>query len=761
MLGDTGRDANIMTQPDINAELGLAQSESIDLFATAIQFYRSALRRKWIVFLAFGASFGLAATYYLSATRLYASKAELIVLHTGGSALDKEGNNNSEITSQMPNYERILQSDNVLKSALKSLPDEHRKDFVDVDGAQWLEQFRSRMNVSTLRNTNVISISFRSIDPETAYVVVGSLVDSYLKFTNSMHKGETESELDILAVERLQTETELRSKESQLLGLKRNSQVLFGTNEQPTNVLSERVIALNTAYIEAKRRTVDTRALSLSIEQAVARGEDIEDFASQLDEGLGAKLLEHHSGLGTDDAYTKARISQDLLADQAELSNLRETHLANHPKIIELQDRIRLSTDYLQSQHSLRSAQLKNMTSQELGPRLVLLARRQFQLAKNHELEVYNQYIIARDEALRTGHQLAQIELLQHEVTQLRDYYNIVLDAIKGKSLAKESGISAEEITPPSVDFRPVTPKLSVTVLLALALGFIGGGVGVYVLDLVDDRFHSPDDLRITIGSPILAMIRKLPQIGQSGLSTIHPFAKPNSVESEAFRTLRTAIEFSGDEMRRITISSTEPSDGKTTVMNSLAVAFAQSGKRTLVIDGDMRRPGTTKLYELSSHRGLSNVLKDQRPVEEMADDCIQATELKNLFVMAAGPRPVNPVELLSSDRFAEFIAWAETQFDQLLIDAPPSLAVADVQVIGMHMDAAILIVRPDKNKRKMVIRAAESLSSLGCRLLGIVVNHIEPNSGSDYGYGYGYGYGEEYGHDADAQDTDYTQQAA
>jgi capsular exopolysaccharide synthesis family protein len=272
----------------------------------------------------------------------------------------------------------------------------------------------------------------------------------------------------------------------------------------------------------------------------------------------------------------------------------------------------------------------------------------------------------------------------------------------------------------------------------------------VYILDFVDDRFHSPDDLRQTLGTPILAMIRKLPQLAPNGLESLYPYAKPNSVESEAFRTLRTTIDFHPDGLRRITISSTEPSDGKTTVMASLGVAFAQSGKRTLMIDGDMRRPGLTRLFNLTSSPGLSNILKDEQPAWDVAGKYVVHTNLKGLDVIPAGPRPVNPVELLTGDRLAELIGWAEQNYDQLLIDAPPSLAVADVQVIGRLVDAALLTVRPDKNKRKMVIRAAEALTVLGCNLLGIVVNHVEPKSGTDYayGYGYGYGYGEGYGHD-------------
>ncbi|MEZ6052135.1 MAG: polysaccharide biosynthesis tyrosine autokinase [Planctomycetaceae bacterium] len=279
---------------------------------------------------------------------------------------------------------------------------------------------------------------------------------------------------------------------------------------------------------------------------------------------------------------------------------------------------------------------------------------------------------------------------------------------------------------------------------MSLFLGFVAACATIYVMDLLDDRFHSPDDLRSQLGVPILAMVQRLNPIGDRGIRSLHTYARANSPESEAFRTLRTALEFTGNGSRKLTISSTEPGDGKTTVLANLAVAYAQSGKRTLVIDGDMRRPGLTRLFHRNGQSGLASVLRDKRPILDSVIGAIQQTEMDNLHVLPAGPRPVNPVELLSSDRLSELLAWAETSYDQILIDAPPSLAVTDAAIIGRLVDGAILTVRPDRNRRKLVLRASEALTSLGCNLLGVVINSMQARS-DEYGYAYGHG---EYGHD-------------
>lgn len=730
----------------------LTRGESIDLLATVLRFYRSLLRRKLVVMGALTVTMSLAAVYYVTATRLYESKAELIFLNAGGHVMDDEQSDHKDLISRMPDYERVMQSDRVIKATLRSLPEDHLDDFLDADPDQWLEQFRRRMSQSTLRNTNAMTVSFRSVDPETAFVVVEALITAYLTEMNSLHHVQMQEFVRILQQDKVQKELEIQSLENQLESLKNESQVLFSSEDKPTNVLADRVSELNTAYVEAQKQAYAAKASLFAITEAANRGDDLQSFLQEFDPALAANMLGEHLGVGGSDAYALSRMQTDLLDAQAELTKLLQTHGPSHPLVVERQQRISQLQQFLAEHRRMTSDGLTQISAKELGPRLVQMARRRYEVHAQREIEAKGAFQLAHQEALQIESQINRMAVVQGELERARTNYAKLMEGIDARELSKESGVQVSPISPPKIDRRPVTPKLSSTVLMGLIAGLLFGGMAVYILDFVDDRFHSPDDLRQTIGSPILAMIRKLPHLSGHGLETLYPYAKPNSVESEAFRTLRTAIEFNPEELRRITISSTEPSDGKTTVMASLGVAFAQAGKRTLMIDGDMRRPGLTRLFNLSSSPGLSNILKDDRPAWDVAKDYVVPTGLAGLDVIPAGPRPINPVELLTGERLPELIAWAEGNYDQLLIDAPPSLAVADVQVIGRQVDAALLTVRPDKNRRKMVIRAAEALTSLGCNLLGIVVNHVEPKHGGDYayGYGYGYGYGEGYGHDDD-----------
>jgi capsular exopolysaccharide synthesis family protein len=290
-------------------------------------------------------------------------------------------------------------------------------------------------------------------------------------------------------------------------------------------------------------------------------------------------------------------------------------------------------------------------------------------------------------------------------------------------------------------------------------LAGLGGGIGlVYVLDILDDRFRSPEELRSQLGAPVLAMVRQMDDLQALGLQGIHVHVTPDAVTSEAFRTLRTTLAFAQEDTTRMVISSAEPGDGKTTVMANLAVSFVQSGKKTLLIDADLRRPGLTNLMGMKGQSGLTDLLSGAGPVPECASQLVRQTDLAGFDFLPAGPRRPNPAELLNGSRLADLLAWAESIYDQILIDSPPALAASDASIIGRLVDGVVLVVQPRKNQRRLVLRAAESFTSLGVNLLGVVVNRVTADKAdaiygySSYGYGYGYGYGDGYGSESESE---------
>jgi capsular exopolysaccharide synthesis family protein len=291
--------------------------------------------------------------------------------------------------------------------------------------------------------------------------------------------------------------------------------------------------------------------------------------------------------------------------------------------------------------------------------------------------------------------------------------------------------------------------------LASLMGGLFVGGVIAYVQDVLDDRFASPEEMSTQLGVAVLSMVRKLDALEGDGLAKVHTHLAPNKPETESFRTLRTALTLSAGATDRIAVSSAEPGDGKTTITANLAVSFAQAGKKTIVIDADLRKPGMTALMGLKGQPGVADVLYGSEHPATTAAALVHKTELELLDVLPAGLRRPNPAELLGGQNFVELLAWAEANYDQILVDCPPVLAVSDAQIVGRLVDGAILVVQPLKNHRRLVSRACHSFSATGTNVLGIVANGLSQQTGRGYGYAYeyGHGYGYGYGHDTSTEE--------
>lgn len=207
---------------------------------------------------------------------------------------------------------------------------------------------------------------------------------------------------------------------------------------------------------------------------------------------------------------------------------------------------------------------------------------------------------------------------------------------------------------------------------------------------------------------------------------------QPKSSSAEAFRTLRTNIQFSyvDDSLKTIVITSTSPGEGKSTVLANLAVAFAQSGRKVLIVDCDLRRPTVHKNFNISNSMGLTNVLIKEKSI----DECIRVTEEENLLAITSGAIPPNPSELLGSKRMIEFIKDVGLRFDIILLDAPPVLVVTDAQVLSKVSDGVLLLSSYGTTEKKALVKAKEHLDKVGAKVLGVILNKVKEDKNSYYG---------------------------
>lgn len=217
---------------------------------------------------------------------------------------------------------------------------------------------------------------------------------------------------------------------------------------------------------------------------------------------------------------------------------------------------------------------------------------------------------------------------------------------------------------------------------------------------------------------------------------------EPRSTASEAYRTLRTNIQFAGLDQpcRSILITSTTAGEGKTTTAANLGAVLAQTGSRVCLIDSDLRRPSLHRLFEFENDRGLTTALLDDLPFAEVA----RPTRVPNLSVLTSGPLPPNPAELVGSKRMRDLVEGAASNFDVILCDSPPVLAVSDPIALTTQCDGVLFVVRVSKVPHDIIKRALGQIEAVKGKILGVLLNYVNPR-GHGYRYHYRYYYYEPY----------------
>jgi polysaccharide biosynthesis transport protein len=302
----------------------------------------------------------------------------------------------------------------------------------------------------------------------------------------------------------------------------------------------------------------------------------------------------------------------------------------------------------------------------------------------------------------------------------------------------------AQIAEPAAVPSTPVAPRPVRNAVLALALGALLGIGLAFTVELLDDRLHTRDELSALTQRPVLAsipLVKTLPNDNAGAMVTI---GDPASVAAEAYRGLRTSIQFvTLDGPRRLLMTSAMPGDGKSTTTANLGVVFAAIGFRTLLVDADLRRPKLSRLLELESGElplgdgpGLSTVLLGSHEV----DDAIRTVAgVERLDLLPTGTLPPNPSELLSLPAADKLFAELGQRYDLVLVDTAPVLAVTDAQVLATKLDGVMLVVDASRATRTSTAAATGQITSVGARLLGTVWNRATGGMGDGYGYGYGY----------------------
>jgi polysaccharide biosynthesis transport protein len=335
------------------------------------------------------------------------------------------------------------------------------------------------------------------------------------------------------------------------------------------------------------------------------------------------------------------------------------------------------------------------------------------------------------------------------EIAQLQDDINVLEGNLRRLetnyanllSTTQRGAVNTLRVVEEAQSGRPVNPQHTATIFTAASIGLVLAAAAAYILEYMDDTVKTPYHVTRLTNLSVLAGILDMGDKDQ--LLTVK---QPRAPVSEAFRVLRTGIQYSSvdNPSKTLLIAGPTPREGKTTTAANLAVVMAQAGNRVLLIDADLRRPRMHRLFDLPNRRGLTSLLLEfdsARREEEakiLVREMTQATLVDGLQLLTSGPVPPNPSELLGSKKMKNLLEMLSGQFDFVIIDSPPILSVTDAAVLSTQVDGTLLVIRANKARRNLVRQATGILRDVNANLIGAVLNAI-PERSEAYRFYYHY----------------------
>jgi non-specific protein-tyrosine kinase len=331
----------------------------------------------------------------------------------------------------------------------------------------------------------------------------------------------------------------------------------------------------------------------------------------------------------------------------------------------------------------------------------------------------------------------AERDRLESLQAQYRQTLTYLLQSYESVRLAEaQTTSSVTQVEPAAVPVHPVSPRVITNTILASIVGVLLAGGIIFLIETLDDTLRDPEEASRQLGVPILGFIARYTMPDEPPITV----SEPRAPVAEAFRALRTNIQFASVDrsLHSLLVTSPSPADGKSTVVANLGVVMAQGGRSCVLVDSDLRRPRIHKLLRLSNQSGMSELFVQS---QIHLDGSLQKTEVPNLYVLTSGSLPPNPSELLGSEKMLEILRQIEGQSDLLIVDSPPVLAVTDASVLAPRMDGVLLVVKPGVTKFMAVKQAVEQLRRVGANVIGLVLNEVEFKRSRYYYKSYYYTY--------------------
>ncbi|MDB5340221.1 MAG: capsular exopolysaccharide family [Planctomycetaceae bacterium] len=605
---------------------------------------------------------------------------------------------------------------------------------------------------------NVFELTFNWGNEHDAREILEAVIDSYNDYLVTSRKRHGEHSVDSIRLAADNLWAEVKAKEKEYLAFRQTAPLIWktaaGANGQAgdtTNVYQERVREYEAERRKNREQITEVKSKISALEDAIQKGEPREKLEilarkmMQLEGGVAA------AGLGGDTGQISTLQSTliPLMLEEAKL--VRAGFGQRYYGLMTVRQNIKQVKEFYRRQGVVLPeetiAKGPDGVVEVIAPTdaisvLQLSLRYHLQQLQNRDIELTTVFEDANKDAKKFDHFLTTDQQYNDDIRRMRTLHMEEVNRLdRARMVVDDEGYSMEQIAPV---FTEKSKKRMIQCLgMGGALGFAVAFGLSYLLVMSDHRLKSADDMRTQLGLSVLGQVPSFTPASMQSAARARPdleptlfyITRPGSHEAEAYRSVRTALFFRCQKAghKVIQITSPEPQDGKTTVAANLALAMAHAGKKVLLIDADMRCPNVHKIFHLRHEVGLSDVAMG----EILFENAVQTCEIAGLHILSAGMTPTNPAELLGNIAFERLVNQLRSEYDYIIIDTPPLMAVSDPSVVASRVDVLLLVVRMGKNKITTIRNGCETLSALGVNIIGTVVNDVPNTESKQYGGAY------------------------
>jgi polysaccharide biosynthesis transport protein len=547
------------------------------------------------------------------------------------------------------------------------------------------------LSVELVKNSRIVVVSYRSFNPEFAALVANTTAKAYVEETLDMNMVTTRRSLEWMTKKAESERKNLENAENSLQAYMKANDIV--TLENRIAITPDELKELSTQLVRAETERKRIEALY----------REVRNIAS----------AENFSAITVDPSLRVLR--SQIVEVEKNIMELSGRYGSKHPAMEKAMGDLKV---------------LKEKKNQEVQ-RLVASIKNDYELALANERNLRDQLQRSKEETLRVNEKSVQYRVLKREVETNQQLYDSLMMKIKEQNITEETNplnvwIVEEAQVPPS----PAKPIKALNLSVGLLFGLLGGVAMALFLEYFDNSVKTLEEAESVLGVPVLGMVDRC--TGKNKIEQIVT-KDPLSGTAEGYKALRSTLLLSSADgpPRKILITSSVPGEGKTSTAANLALVMAQAENRVLLIDGDLRKPRLHHIFNLKNQVGLSNYLAGTYAGANL----LQKTQLPNLAVLTSGPTPPNPAELLLSQRMKQLIESLEHEFDIIICDSPPVLAVSDPGILNRLFDGVILVIQAHKTNFDMAAKSIRSLRDVQARLLGVMLNGVNVKKGDYYYY--------------------------